>query len=596
MHEGKAVATWDSEYDVVVVGSGAGGLAAAITAHVEGLNVLVVEKTDRVGGSTAISGGAIWIPLAAQSRAVAPADSPERVREYLGQFVGSDVSEGTLAAFLAAGPRMVDYLGKHASLTLAPRPYSPDYYSGLNGAAPGGRALDPVEFDGRTLGKNFRLLRDPLREFMVLGGMMVALPDVRHLLRVTRSFTSWRIGMKLVMRYFADRLRGYHRGTRLLLGNALAARLYKSVLDRNIACWLSSPATALHHDGTRVCGITVRRNGVEQHIAARKGVVLATGGFPGDPVLREALFPKPAGAWSMAPPDNTGDGIRLGQTAGAVLGKDHLTAAFWAPVSVLQRPDGSHLNYPHLVWDRAKPGLIAVNGAGQRFVNEANSYHEFVLGMYRSHERVPTIPAFLICDHAFIETWGLGLALPGGRPRQHLIDAGYLLTAPTLGALAEVLGIDAAALETTVARCNAFAIQGEDPDFGKGGSAYNRHLGDAGHEPNACLGQIARPPFYAVKVYPGDIGTACGMRVDAHARAIDAAGVPIPGLYVAGNDMDSVLRGHYPGPGITLGPALTFGWLAGMHLAESSTECASVSATSHYHQSESLNNPDYRII
>ncbi|CUJ22581.1 FAD-binding protein [Achromobacter sp. ACM02] len=560
--------TWDKEVDALVVGSGAGGMAAALTAREEGLDVLLVEKTGRIGGSTAISGGALWIPLNAQTEAAGHPDSFEKVWTYLEQTVGAAAPDDMKRAYLEAGPRMMDYLVSRGILDLAARTASPDYYPDLPGAAMGGRSLDPLEFDGRKLGGDFRFLRDPLKEFTVLGGMMVNITDVRHLLRATRSFAAWRHSMKLVLRYAADRARGYRRGTRLLLGNALAAQLFHGMLARKIEYWLDTPALALHRDAAgRVLGAAVRRNGKSLNIRARRGVVMATGGFPWDPARRAQSYPQPTGLWSMSPRDNAGDGIRLSEAAGAALGSGHASPAFWAPVSLLESADGKPLHYPHLVWDRAKPGLIAVNGAGRRFVNESASYHEFVQAMYRSHGTTPSIPAFLICDQRFIDTWGLGLALPGGRPRQHLIDAGYLLQADTLAALAARLGVPADALQATVERYNTHAAQGQDPDFGKGSTAYNRYLGDPEHAPNPCLAPLAAGPYYAVKVYPGDIGTACGIAANPHAQALDATGAPIAGLYVAGNDMQSVMGGAYPGPGITLGPALTFGWIAGQHLA-----------------------------
>lgn len=269
----------------------------------------------------------------------------------------------------------------------------------------------------------------------------------------------------------------------------------------------------------------------------------------------------------MAPTDNRGEGITLARDAGAALGSGHASAAFWAPVSILQRPDGSQQRFPHLVWDRAKPGLMAVNGAGRRFVNEATSYHEFVRAMYRSHRDTPTLPAFLVCDHAFIERWGLGLALPGGRPRQHLVRAGYLFKASTLHELGKALGIPGDTLAASAARFDRYGDTGIDDEFGKGSTAYNRYLGDPDHTPNPCLGPLRQGPFYAVKVYAGDIGTAAGIRCNAQAQALDGEGRIIPGLYMAGNDMHSVMGGEYPAPGITLGPALTFGWIAGGHAA-----------------------------
>lgn len=562
-----STAHWDAEYDVVVVGSGAAGMAAALSAQIEGAKVLLVEKTDRIGGSTAISGGAVWAPLNAQSERAGHPDSFDKAWTYLQNTVGSAAPEAMQRAYLKASAGMVDFFEKNTHVKLVARTYSPDYYPDRAGAAMGGRSLDPAMFDGRLLGDKFRELRDPLPEFMVLGGMMVNMTDARHLLAVTKSFTSWREGMKLVLRFFGDRLRGYHRGTRLVLGNALAARLFKSVLDHGIDYWLKAPLQQLLQDQGRVTGVRLLHGGKALSVRARRGVVVATGGFPSSAAMRQELYPQPTGAWSMSPTDNQGEGITLARAAGAAMGSGHASPAFWAPVSILKRPDGSEVRYPHLVWDRAKPGLMAVNSAGRRFVNEATSYHEFVLGMYRSHQTVPTIPAYLICDHDFMERWGMGLALPGGRPREHLVRAGYLHRAGSLRALAQEIGIDAAGLEASAARFNQLADDHHDTDFGKGSTAYNRYLGDADRKPNECLGRLQKVPFYAVAVVAGDIGTACGIRGNEHAQALDAAGRPVPGLYVAGNDMHSVMGGQYPAPGITLGPALTFGWIAGTHAA-----------------------------
>ncbi len=560
---------WDAEYDVVVVGSGAGGMAAALTARIEGRSVLLVEKTDRIGGSTAISGGAVWAPLNAQSEKVGHPDSFDKVWTYMQNTVGDAAPADLQRVYLKSSAGMVEFFEKHTDVKLVARAFSPDYYPDREGAAMGGRSLDPAMFDGRLLGKQFSELRDPLPEFMVLGGMMITMTDAKHLLAVTRSFTSWREGMKLVMRYFSDRLQGYHRGTRLVLGNALAGRLFKSVLDRNIDYWLNAPLRQLLLEDGRVTGVGLVRNGKPVSVRARHGVIVATGGFPWSESLRRELYPQPSGPWSMSPQDNQGEGITLSRQAGAALGTGHASPAFWAPVSILKRRDGSEVRYPHLVWDRAKPGLMAVNAAGQRFVNESTSYHEFVLAMYRSDKTVPSFPAFLVCDHDFMERWGVGLALPGGRPREHLVRAGYLHKAPTLRSLATELGVDAEGLEASATRFNRFADSGNDEDFGKGSTAYNRYLGDPDHQPNACLGRLQKAPFYAVKVYAGDIGTACGIRCNENAQALDADGQPIRGLYMAGNDMHSVMGGQYPAPGITLGPALTFGWIAGRHAAQS---------------------------
>lgn len=557
---------WDESYDVVVVGMGAGGMAAALTAAIEGKSVLLLEKFGRVGGSSAISGGAVWMPLNSQSAAAGHPDTQEAIDTYMAEVVGNASPLSMQQTFLRYSKEVAAYLQKHTDLLLAARTFSPDYYPDRPGAAMGGRSLDPVEFDGRLLGKHFKELRDPLPEFMVLGGMMITMTDVRHLLNVTRSWTSWKAGMKLVLRYFSDRVRGYHRGTRLVLGNALAARLFKTVLDRQLPYHLNAKVVALNEDNGRISGVSYQKDGKVVRCQARLGVVVATGGFPWNPQLREQHYPSPTGPYSMAPAENTGDGIALAQGAGAVLGTGHVEPAFWAPVSLWKKKDGSVVRYPHLVWDRAKPGLMAVNGKGLRFVNESASYHDFVRGMYRDNQDGRSIPAWLVCDSPFMERWGMGLALPGGRSRNHLIEDGYLLTAATLPALAEKMHVSPDHFVQAATTFSGYAATGEDPEFGKGSTAYNRYLGDAAQTPNPCLGTLAQGPFYAVQVFPGDIGTAVGIRCNEHAQALDSRDEPIPGLYMAGNDMHSVMGGQYPAPGITLGPAMTFGWIAAQHI------------------------------
>ncbi|MDP3139998.1 MAG: FAD-dependent oxidoreductase, partial [Burkholderiaceae bacterium] len=459
---------WDETYDVVVVGSGAGGMAAATTAAIEGLSVLIVEKTERIGGSTATSGGVVWVPVNSQGPGVGHPDTPEQAITYLAGIVGDATPPSLQEGFVRSAGKMLAYMTQHEVLQLAARAHAPDYYPDNAGATMGGRAMDPVVFDGRRLGRRFRDLRDPLAPFMVLGGMMVNTADARHLLAVGRSFASWKHGVKLVLRYFSDRLRGYHRGTRLVLGNSLAGQLLHSVLKRGIPYWLEASVQKIHVADGSVHGVTVIHQGRTRNVRARRGVVVATGGFPRSLEMRARHYPKPIGDWSMAPEGNRGEGIALAQEAGGTLGQGSVGCALWAPVSIHHRPDGTQMRYPHLVWDRAKPGLMAVNSAGQRFVNESTSYHEFVLAMQRSHAQVPSIPAWLVCDSAFIEKWGLGLALPGGRPRQHLIRDGYLFQADTLQELARCIGVDAKGLQQSASQFNEAARSGVDSAFGKG--------------------------------------------------------------------------------------------------------------------------------
>lgn len=556
----------EETFDVVVVGSGAAGLSAALTASILGLTVVVVEKAATLGGSTAISGGAVWVPDHPHLASIGLNDSRADVLAYLGAMLGNRLKPDLIGAFLDSGPEMVRFLEKHTELSLIPRAVSPDYHPELPGAAPGGRTLDPEPFDGRRLGPAFRRLRPPLNEFLVFGGMMVNRKDIDTLLSATKSPASFWSTAKLLARYGLDRL-AHPRGTRLLMGNALAARLVKSALDRAIDLRENLALRALIHENGRIAGAIVASPTGTMRLIARRGVVLATGGFPGSDTLRAAQLPHAESHYTMAPADNTGDGIRAGLEAGGRLGAANIGNAFWTPVSVLRNPDGTETRFPHLILDRAKPGLIAVDQTGQRFVNEANSYHDFVEAMHRRHETHPAIPAFLVADSAFVRRYGLGLVRPGSGSHTRYIDAGYILVGKTVAELAGRMGVPGEALAAAIAGMNASAASGVDAAFGKGSTAYNRYLGDAGHVPNPCLGPIATAPFYAVKVYPGDIGTAAGLETDGEARVLNGQGQPIAGLYAVGNDMNSVMAGSYPSAGITLGPALTFGYIAGRSLA-----------------------------
>jgi len=302
-------------------------------------------------------------------------------------------------------------------------------------------------------------------------------------------------------------------------------------------------------------------------IRAGRGVVVATGGFSQDPQMRARYLPDGAGNLSAACSSITGDGLRLGMAAGGRVCDRNADNAFWTPVSHFARRDGSQGVFPHTVTDRGKPGVIAVNRRGRRFTNEARSYHEFVRAMFRGDNDGPCIPAYLVCDRRFLWRYGLGAVKPFALSLREHLRSGYLVRGQTIGALALALGIDAEPLAATLARYNEGARDGMDPQFGRGSDAYQRYLGDADHKPNPCVASIEHPPFYAVAVHPGDLGTAAGLLTDENARVLDGGGTPIGNLYACGNDMSSIMNGAYPGPGITLGPALTFGYLAAKHMA-----------------------------
>lgn len=549
----------DDARDVVILGSGAGGMVAAIATKAMGLDVLLLEKTSLIGGTTALSGGAIWIPDVTQGN-----DSEEDVIAYLASNVGDDRDISRWKSFVASGPQMIDFLARETQLRLVRHAGSPDYHPTLPGGKIGGRRLDPQPFDGRLLGEHFNELRAPLRAFSVFGGMMVNIADIGHLLAAHRSVMSLVHSISILGRYAVDRLR-WRRGTRLLLGNALAARLFRSMLDANVDYIRNADVTDLIKEDGRVTGVEFRLRGVSHRVLARRGVVLATGGFAsGEEVLRRFTSQN----WkvhSVAPEGNTGDGVVYGEKMGGAISSARHGAGFWAPVSRNHESDGSVTIMPHFVWDRQKPGIIAVNTAGRRFVNEARSYHVFVQAMTTEDEQ--NNPAFLICDHATIRKWGLGLVHAGWESHQPYRRSGYLQMGNTLDELAANLGIESVVLKDTVRRYNGFSATGCDEDFHKGSDEYQRHLGDPRQRPNPNIGALHHPPFYGIRLEPGIIGTATGLNTDAQARVLSSDGAVIPGLYACGNDMASIMSGTYPGPGITLGPAMVFGYIAARHLA-----------------------------
>jgi succinate dehydrogenase/fumarate reductase flavoprotein subunit len=548
----------DTTRDVIVLGAGVGGLSAACAAAARGLRVLLLEKTAWVGGTAAISGGMVWIPGNSKLAGAGLADSDAAARAYLGATLPAGTRPEIVEAFLREGPAAIDWLEARTTLRLKPVVRYPDYYPSLPGATPGGRVLEPVAYDARALGADLALLRPPLPEFTLFGGMMVDRADLPHFRAVTRSPRSMARVARLVLRHARERLSA-PRGTSLVLGNALVARLLRSARDLGVEVRTRVQVARLVRSAGGVAGVELS-DGAQ--IAARRGVVLATGGFSHDPERRARRLPAGTDAASPVCEGDGGDGLRLGESAGGRVSEGNLHDAYWAPISRFRRADGTPAVFPHTVADRGKPGIIAVDARGERFTSEAVSYHEFGLAMFRER----AIPAFLVCDRRSLWQYGLGAVRPFTLRLARFLAQGYLASGRTLAALAESLGIERQGFEGTVAQYNADAARGVDSRFGLGGDAYQRFLGDAAHGPNPCMRPIAQAPFYAVRLYPSDLGTAAGLVTDADARVLDAGGRPITGLYACGNDMNSIMAGAYPGPGITLGPALVFGWLAARHL------------------------------
>ncbi|UFN47692.1 FAD-dependent oxidoreductase [Roseomonas sp. OT10] len=561
--------------DVLVIGAGAGGLATAITARKLGLDVLVVEKEPFFGGTTAFSGGVLWIPGNPQAKARGIGDSREAARTYLRHEAGNHFDAAKVEVFLENGPRMIDFFEKETEVRFVASDY-PDYHPDVEGGAPIGRSITAAPYDARRLGPELARLRPPLRTITFLGMMFNSSnADLKHFFNITRSPVSAAYVAKRLLSHFKD-LATHRRGVQLTAGNALAARLAKSALDLGIPIRTESPARSLIVEEGRVTGAVVATKAGDIRVQARRGVVLAAGGFPRDAERTGQQFGhvrRGGEHVSPAPPGNTGDAGRMAAPLGAQRVDDHPNAAAWIPVSKVPLGGGRTGVFPHLV-DRYKPGIIAVTRDGRRFTNESNSYHDVGEAMQRACEGQGETAAWLIADHPTIRKYGLGFVKPTPMPLSLYTRSGYLLKGRTLAELAQKAGIDPAGLEETVRRYNLGAERGEDPEFGRGSTAFNRFLGDADHTPNPNVAPLRREPFYAVKLYVGDLGTFNGLRTDAACRVLGEGGTPIPGLYAVGNDAASIMGGNYPGAGITLGPHLTFGYVLGRHLAGLDAETA----------------------
>jgi succinate dehydrogenase/fumarate reductase flavoprotein subunit len=547
--------------DVVVVGSGGAGMTAATVAADLGLDVLLVEKTEYFGGATALSGGGIWVPCSPQARAAGITDDLDDAARYAEAVIGPTLRKDLLQAFLESAPAMVEHLETRTQVKFALQQGFADWHPQAPGFSANGRLLTPVDFSGRAMGALFAVLRPPLSTFNAPGGLMIGLADMAHAARFTKSFASFRHMAALAVRYGFDRLR-YPRGARLTMGNALAARLLLSAAQAGVELWRDSAMEQLIVEDGAVKGVLVRKKGALVEVRARRGVVLASGGFSANAQMRHQYIPYAEHHVSIVPEGNTGDGLAQALEAGAGFDGDNLSNAGWVVVSVLAKPDGSLIKFPHLFLDRGKPGCIAVNAQGKRFGNEAAT------NLVQPMHETGSVPAHLICDHRFIKNYGLGLVRPGGFGLRRLIAAGYVIAAPSLRDLAARIGADSDGLSETVTRFNGYAASGVDPDFHRGADKADAFMGDLEHKPNPCLGPIGTAPFYAVKIFPGDTTTTVGLRVDAKARVLRADGKPIPGLHAVGLDMNSLWRGRAPGNGGNNTLSLTFGYIAARALAE----------------------------
>jgi len=553
---------WDYETDLLVVGSGGGGMTASLVGKLQGLDALILEKTEYFGGSTALSGGFVWVPDNYVMAEAGIPDSHEQAALYLETIIGDQVPKDKQEAYLHASKEMLSFLRERTRVIFQLTPGYTDYYPELPGGTQGGRGVEPVPVDGKKLGDEFKNLRASIFEAPM--GLALTSKEYRQVGMLTSTLEGLLAGIKIGVRaaYCAA------AGVKLLtLGQALAARLRLSLLDAQVPIWLSTPLDKLIVENGRVVGARATKGGQPINIKANSGVVLAAGGFPLNKEMREKYQQQPISTeWTSASPGNTGDAIQMGQTLGGAL--DLMDDAWWGPASL---PPGS-VPFFH-VGERAYPGGIIVNSQGKRFMNESSPYVDAVKEIYRhNHEDSRTIPSHFIMDQRFRNKYLFGTLFPLVSIPQEYLDSGYFVKADTLEDLAESIGVDVQGLQESIKRFNQFAGNGADQDFNRGDSAYDRYYGDPTVKPNPCLAPLNKPPFYSVKIYPGDIGTKGGLVTDEKARVLKEDGGIISGLYAVGNTSASVMGNSYPGPGGTIGPAMTFGYIAAKDMIASNNE------------------------
>lgn len=556
--------------DLVVVGSGAAGLTAAIVARRRGLRVVVLEKDALVGGTTALSGGVLWVPLTAHGRQQNPQDAPQAVRDYLRHESGHRYSPELVERLLEQGPEMVDFFERETEVRFLPTLY-PDYHPEAPGGSTLGRALVAAPFDTRRLKHERRRLRPPLRTITFMGMMFNSSnADLKHFFRATRSWTSFVHVARRLAGHLVERLR-YGSAVHVTGGNALAAALFKAAaIDLEIPVLTHAQVTDLIRDEGGVRGVSGMLEGRPFRLCAPAGVILACGGFSHDRALTAARFPAALARrtpLSATPSSIAGDGIRLGLSAGGCMAAPLSQPAAWMPLSIVPGGRSGPAVFPHLL-DRYKPGVIAVLRHGRRFTNEANSYHDVCTAALQQASEPSEAVMWLICDSQALARYGLGAVKPAPLPHGHHLRSGYLCKADTLVGLGAKLGIDGHALEQTVADFNRDARCARDSLFGRGSTAFNRFLGDPDHQPNPCVAPIERPPFYGLKVLIGDLCTFDGLLADALGRVLTPAGAVVGGLYVVGADRVSMMGGAYPGPGINHGPHMTMAYLTASTIAQ----------------------------
>ena len=547
---------WDHEVDLLVVGTGSAGLTTAVVGSVEGLKVLVIEKTEYYGGTSALSGGVAWIPNNSLMKAAGIPDTPDEALTYLRHNVGNRVAPAKLEALVEHAPNMADYLQKNSAVKFQMMEDFPDYRPETPGGCKGGRSIDPKVFSGRKL-KDYAQLRK--QGTAIPGGIVGSVKELRRLAFFRSNPKGLLAVWKMFPRNFWNKIASRQH---MSSGRALVARLRYTLQERGVPLWLRTSLDELLLEDGRVIGARVTREGQSLMIRARRGVMIAAGGFEHNSTMRKEFFgPKVAKEWisgvfTSGSPGNMGDGIRAGIAAGGAI--DLMDDMWWMPSSVEPKAAVPTIH----VFERGLPHFFIVNARGKRFANEAKPYNELGRVIYENTEP----PAFMVFDQEYRNRYAMGTMLPGITP-ERFIKAGYIKRADTLDTLAVQAGIDPVGLEQTVERFNAMAATGRDEDFQKGESAFDRYAGDPANKPSPCLGPVTKAPFYAMQIQAGDLGTKGGLLTNEHAQVLREDSTVIPGLYAAGNSSACVVGNFYPGAGGTIGAAMTYGYIAARHAA-----------------------------
>ncbi|MEH7385172.1 FAD-dependent oxidoreductase [Bacillus sp. JJ1521] len=545
---------WDKVVDVLVVGSGASGFSAALTAKLEGLNTLLIEKEKKFGGASALSGGGVWIPNNRYLSEAGVADTFEEAKLYLDSTIGDRISDSMKETYLKKGIEMLDYLHtrtKHMRFSYATN-YS-DYYAHLPGGKAIGRSIEPLFIDTNKLQDWRELMLEPSLD---TAGFVMTGQDFHKVNMVSRTWEGKMRALRLGIRMIKTKLT---RARPASLGQSLIARLALSYKEINGELWLNTSFEDFIFEGDQVIGIKVNKDGKEMFLKANKGVILGSGGFSRSQIKRDKYLPKPTNiAWTSSPNGQTGDILTPAEKLGA---KFDLMDKVWGAPSIID-----HNGKPYfLVADRALPNMMIVDQNGDRYANEAIPYHEFVEKMYEHNDKTngKAIHSWIIVDKNTKSRYLFAALFPGQDFPKEYYSNDIVRVGNTIEELAEKLEMKPDKLKSTIDRFNQFAKNGIDEDFGRGDNPYDRYYGDPTLK-NPNLDSLAKGPFYALRVYPGDIGTKGGVVVDELARIIKSDGTPIKGVYASGNCSASVMGETYPGPGATLGPGMTFGHIAAM--------------------------------